>query len=349
MKKGILVSLIAVLLIAGLFVLTGCVKTEETNTETGASKSQEVEIKGEEKDSKEEIVNKSKLGEFVHYNVSLDIGDTNTVDDDWVVFYEDEETGITYLIAADYAPTTNTTYKAILDKLKFKARSTYITDCSESHIPYKEINPEIAKRFLLTWNGKRDSNKRSFTARVLDSEVWNDLALKKEDGTKYDESIQVIGTPTIELWIAAWIQKGYTPIYVSTDEANEAVEGTLAAQHGSGYFIGKTENPTQNDNIIFSILDKTGYSNTDEKESDKVFFPRTKELEDNCDGYWLAAPVANSTTPSGAYIITLGGRYNVGTVYYSSEALRPVVSLSTKLIGNDSSSEIYYTGKNIND
>ena len=112
--------------------------------------------------------------------------------------------------------------------------------------------------------------------------------------------------------------------------------------------MSKTENPTQNDSIYFEYLDNTGYSSSDKKAVDKVFFPKTEVTDEGCNTYWLAAPSA-SNSPSGMFTISASGTYYTGTVYLADSALRPVVSLSTSLIGDDSSSEIYYVGKNIND
>ena len=131
---------------------------------------------------------------------------------------------ITYLISAYFAPTANTTLQTIFSKIDFEAGDDeYKVACNQSHVPYKEINQETYERFLLSWKGTRDSNKLSMTRRLLDTDAWSDLALKKDDGTVYDESILAIGTPTMELWLAAWKQKGYTPLYCATNEADEAV------------------------------------------------------------------------------------------------------------------------------
>ena len=340
-KKVLIVILLITVLVIGLFILTGC---GNNNTET--SDVADATTKNTDTAKKEE--NKSKIGEYVHYNVDLGIGDISTVDDDWVVFYEDKDKGITYLISAYFAPTANTTLQTIFSKIDFEAGDENGVDCSQSHVPYKEINEETAERFLLSWHGTRDSNKLSMTRRLLDTDAWSDLSLKKADGTAYDNSILAVGTPTMELWLAAWKQRGYTPLYTGNNEAEESEAGSAASQHGSGYYLAKTENPTQNDSIYFEYLDKTGYSSEDENATDKVFFPKTAVTDEGCNTYWLAAPTASSS-PSSMFTISASGTYYQGTVYHSTAAIRPVVSLSTSLIGNDSSSEIYYVGKNIND
>lgn len=345
-KKVLIITSFIALLAMGLFLLTGCDNKDTeisdvpdvTNNETKSTNTSK-----KEDDNK----NKSKIGEYVHYNVNLDIGDTSSVDDDWVVLYEDKEKGITYLIAAYFAPTANTTLQTIFNKIDFEAGDEYSVQCNQSHVPYKEIKAETYERFLLSWHGTRDSNKLSMTRRLLDTDAWSDLVLKKDDGTAYDESILAIGTPTMELWLAAWAQRGYTPLYCATNEAEEAEQGSAASQHGSGYYFAKTENPTQNDSIHFEYLDNTGYSSSDEKAVDKVFFPKTAVTDEECNTYWLAAPTA-SNSPSSMFTISASGTYYQGTVYYSNAALRPVVSLPTSLIENDSSSEIYYVGTNIN-
>lgn len=346
-KKVLIITSFIAVLIMGLLVLAGCGNKSSENSETldvTNNDTKNTDTSNKENDNK----NKSKIGEYVHYNVNLGIGDASSVDDDWVVFYEDKDKGITYLIFAYFAPTANTTLQTIFSKIDFEAGDEYSVQCNQSHVPYKEINEETAERFLLSWHGTRDSNKLSMTRRLLDTDAWSGLVIKKEDGTAYDESILAIGTPTMELWLAAWAQRGYTPLYCATNEAEEATEGSAASQYGSGYYFAKTENPTQNDSIYFEYLDKTGYSSSDEKAVDKVFFPKTAVTDEGCNTYWIAAPTASSS-PSSMFTISASGTYYQGTVYHSNAALRPVVSLSTSLIGNNSSSEIYYVGKNIND
>ena len=104
-KKVLIIIAIIVVLCIGLFVLTGCGDNNEEGTTPDEieSKTASTETKNINT-SKQENKNKNnvKIGEYVHYNVNLDIGNISSVDDDWVVFFEDKEKGITYLIAADY-------------------------------------------------------------------------------------------------------------------------------------------------------------------------------------------------------------------------------------------------------
>ena len=290
-----------------------------------------------------------KIGEYVHYNIPLDLKDTTTVDDDWVVFYEDLENKITYLIAADCVPNSNATLTAA------RTLGGYTKASGTNKGVYKgvkknTIDKNVAKRFLVSWydeNRTLKAYKHKAMATMLSPEVWDGFVLKNAEGTApFDSSIQAIGTPTIDLWVASWNQKGYTPLYLAIKP--DADSGT----YGNGYYMGTSPNPTGASVGTIKDLPKTGYKGYS-SSTDKVFYP-TVSTNYYCFGYWLASPNCSNNEYRMSLIYWNSGLSYSGGIAsnpFNSDSgygFRPVVSLSTDLIGNDSSSEIYYVGTNIN-
>ncbi|MBR6034235.1 MAG: hypothetical protein IKP28_05855 [Clostridia bacterium] len=206
-----------------------------------------------------------------------------------------------------------------------------------------EISSETRIRNRLSWNGEITKSKHKVTAFLLDPVAWSGYVLKNAQGTApYDNSIQAAGAPTVDLWVASWKQMGYTPIYLSTNAADEATNSAIQ-QVGSGYFAS-IENPPASSpvSVDVSAMPNTGLNN-------KVFFPRQESAEGNCSSYLLAAPSAYSSNGN-MLRVSVGGKILSNTTYGTKiYGLRPIVSLNTSLIGEDSTSAIYYTGVNINE
>ncbi|MBR6033531.1 MAG: hypothetical protein IKP28_02150 [Clostridia bacterium] len=296
------------------------------------------------------------IGKYVHYNVNLNIGtDKNSVDDDWIVFYEDETSGLTYLIAADYVPNTNSALtaartKGILDIYTSDNAGKYCV-CQNVQSKLKSIIQEsTAKRNLLSWRGTINKLKHSATATLLDEDVWSDFVLTNVPNTSAGD-IQAAGAATIDLWVASWNQKGYTPINISTNTQEEGTDGSLATQYGSGYYIAAEDNPNSKSSLTVSSLEKNGYN-------DKVYFPHSGSV-DGCWGYWLASPGAAGSNGRGhtravQCVVCATSDANEGNILSISFTgiacgLRPIISLPSNIIGENSNSEIYYLGTNINE
>ena len=295
------------------------------------------------------------IGRYVHYNINLGIGaNTSSVDDDWVVFYEDETNGLTYLIAADYVPNTNTALTAARTALGFTDSGTYNVYSSSSNASLKtSIASTVATRNRLSWyNSNRTISKfkHKAVASLLDLEAWDGFVLKNTAGTEaYDSSIQAVGGPTVDLWVASWNQRGYTPLYLATN-TDEA-----ASTNGNGYYVGTSENPTSTYQSIAynsSTFPKTGYNSSSASASNpsvnnKVYFPHTAG-EQSCYGYWLASPSAYANA---YYVMSVyyDGSVDASDFRIAGSGVRPVVSLSSSIIGENNASEIYYLETNIND
>ena len=287
----------------------------------------------------------------MHYNIDLGIDGNfdnvnDGVDDDWVVFYEDETNGLTYLIAADYVPNSNTTLQTALAAAHLKPSGTYgVYQDTESKFPYTDmtsagVSAGVARN-RLTWNGTVNKLKHKATASLLDTTAWSGFALTNVPGTQAGD-IQAVGGPTVDLWVASWIQRGYTPLYLGTNVAGETAEGSnYAKTYGSGYLISSTNPPSASSySIGTSGLSKTGYSSSDATVNNPVYFPHTSAVS-SCSGYWLASPTADTKTADVMYVNYVGSVFYNNFTYYTY-GVRPVVSLQSNIIGNDNTSDIYY-------
>ncbi|MBR6034080.1 MAG: hypothetical protein IKP28_05055 [Clostridia bacterium] len=311
------------------------------------------------------------IGEYVHYNKNLEIGSTDSVDDDWVVFYEDldingniDPNGCTYLIAADYVPrniiTTETSGTAGRAGLTQTPTSAYIYNVvwrdvagTLSSYPTATVtstrlitnNNRVATNFSSwyqettngnTTTGNLASNKHKAVALLLDSTSWSDFIIP--NGA--EQGIQAVGTPTIELWAASWEQRGYDKLYWS-------VYGDTA--YAWGYGIGES---TNNLGMEFDVdnLTKNGHTGTNRNP---VYFPYDSP-KDGCNGYLLASPSIgnNSNYYVSIMFVTNDGKigalsaYGVG--WETNLCVRPVVSIPTSLIYTNrdlaeaNNGEIYY-------
>ena len=206
----------------------------------------------------------------------------------------------------------------------------------------KDISSEVAERFLLKYNEKSGAHKYKMMASFMDVNGWSGFVLKN-GSEPYDSSIQAIGAPTIDLWEASWEQKSYTPIKFKINKDDENY-------NNNGYYIENEEGAIEFKRLATASLEKTGYKReSDENIIDKVYFTESPDDDKNCVTYWIASPPVNSKSSNVLIAITHGGEMVQMSFDNNNTAVRPVVSLSTNLIGNDETSEIYYLGKNIND
>ena len=298
------------------------------------------------------------IGRYVHYNVNLGIDgnwdeEDDGIDDDWVVFYEDDTNGYTYLIAADYIPNVNSALDAAKTKTGLKAGTgdyaTYnVYQGSIGSLRSTVLDELAQRRYKLSWNGKirTDKLKHKATLALLDTEKWSSFVLKKtENGEEepYNANITAVGGPTVDLWVASWIQRGYTTLYLAKDDSNEAEadQTSNAYKYGSGYCIGVETNPTST-YVDTSSLTKTGYNSSDASKNNSVYFPHTVQYK-YCNGYWLASPSANN--PYNVVGVSYTGFVSSGQFHRQDyNGLRPVVALPTSILGADESSglEIYF-------
>ena len=318
-KKGIAVLLI---LMMSLFLLTGCGNSNEDellNNQSNLNQKEE-DIDNTIKNETTKKVSSEYYGKFVNYPIDLNNDKDNT--NDWKIFYSDENN--IFLISADYV-LSDSEYlsldKAGINKVnKFSSMpySSYIynvswkdwdnnTDTANNN-GLSDISQSIIDKYMLKTyydNYKNSSNINvKATASLLNTNNWSRLV-----DDIYGES--AIGSPTLEMWVASWNEKGYTPLYCNNCTAE-------------GYYIGSTDKPETNRLDKISTLDSNGYNDT-------LYFPH-KETYEGCSGYYLASPSAN-TFNLGGDLKGISPQGIIGNVTYDScrDGIRPVVALKSNV------------------
>ena len=280
----------------------------------GATESAEL-IEAEDIATNPDTFKKVTEGKVLNYGDSLKVTDVegNQVDLDveWKVFYA--EGNDIYLIASDYVP---------VSKLVSQKTSLGFVDNGSYNIYwyYNNGNPDfkvtnidtiIANRFMLNQEATftKNNNNYKMTACLLDASKWETFR-----DTRWADANNVIGSPTLEMWIASWNKK-------YTTETNTADKLYCNKASSTGYYIGTTNEATSTyiGSDVMSV--KVGYQ-------DKLYYPHTS-LYNNCYGYWLASPSADGSGGE------MGVRYNgsVGGSGCDSDnyGVRPLVHLKASM------------------
>ena len=161
------------------------------------------------------------------------------------------------------------------------------------------------------------SNSRTNLINAMTiKENWSDLvnngsingtALSTE--VKGDTNVKAMGSPILELWRDSW-------------NANHAGENNdiFIDQNSTGYLVQKGNNPGSSD--YSASMGNTGTLTN-------LYFPHTSATSDECYGYWLASPSANSAyRVMNVYYDGLVNGYDYDTTYF---AFRPVVCLPSSV------------------
>lgn len=230
---------------------------------------------------------------------------------DWRIFYKDSSN--VYLIASDYLPISK--YPSNV----FGENNGKYNGCWSSNDSKYEYWSDLTTSGTVTSNNNFLFTKLSnvnntninyrAVATLLDSGKWSSLA-----NTAFvdNTSTSVIGSPTVEMWMASWNQK-YTD--------------TLAFDaNATGYRVGLTEGSLGND--IEDMQAKQGFK-------DSLYYPHGGDASEwtwnDCWGYWLASPSAIHTESVMA-VSFFGDVGNMGCGY-CYWGVRPVVSLSSEIKG----------------
>ena len=239
----------------------------------------------------EEVVASTNYGDYVDYPIDLN-GDGNTTND-WRIFYNDGTH--VFIIAADYVK-NNSIYldNAGTGMTSIDTYSLYWDTVPETA---QTVNPDTLSLFMQSWTDYSTNENGRCVSTLLNTNNWDGFV----DSNYADYAI---GGPTLEMWVASYNAKGYTPLYTNTNT--------------NGYYIGNTEGTTE---ISYDLTRdvNTGYHDT-------LYFPHQGDV-DNCYGYWMASPSANSMNflmnedGIGRVYRTYCGGYNVG--------LCPLVSLKS--------------------
>lgn len=169
-----------------------------------------------------------------------------------------------------------------------------------------DIDKTIAERYKMAWleenNSANGENTRA-TATLLESIIWEDFV-----NVQFADS--AIGSPTLDMWVDSWNEKGeikgYNKLYCDFNS--------------TGYYIS-TQPESKTTEV--SLVDTAGYS-------DSLYFP-SKQSKDNCDGYWLSAPSATGT--HNIMKIKYTGTVDHLWYYATASGIRPVVCLKSNLKG----------------
>lgn len=292
MKKLVSVLMLIILLSFSLINLTGCSDSNE-------SENNEVSEKQISNNDESVVEEKNDLGKVVtNYTAN---------DQEWKVFYEDDETGRIYLITSDYVESKYlaNSYKNGASNWEggYSEERIYNYEWNDTDKAVLETNNREDELFMATGYELNDKYKNSrCVSTLLNTDNWKDFV----DNTYADYAI---GGPTIEMLVASWNKKGYKKLYA--DNTNEY-----------GYYIGAKEKSED----FFWFFD----------EKDELYVPHDDYYK-SCSGYWIASPSANSLAP-GARVFTVSYSRQIGFAYPSDAtySVRPVVVLKegTKLKTN---------------
>ena len=263
----------------------------------------------------EAVTEASHYGDYVEYNVDLN-GDGD-ITNDWRIFYNDGER--IFIIAADYVESdssylnlSSTQMYRVADDPDYSSSiyslnwydSVNSTTTLTSSQGNADINSTMSSLFIygkyLTQNPTSTNINAQATAAMLAQPAWNGF----KDSNGYAE--YAVGGPTIEMWVASYNAKGYTPLYTNVND--------------TGYYIGNSEGTTD---YYYNVTDDSnnGYGDT-------LYFPHQEAVND-CYSYWLASPSANGSY----FVVRVGYGGSVSSINYSryDVGVRPLVSLKSEV------------------
>ncbi len=223
---------------------------------------------------------------------------------EWKVFYQDGKN--VFIIASDYLPIN-----------KLPETNTGLSGTEGTFRIYWEkdidFQPEWSLHkdsFLATkydFDTYKDEVNLGKVTALLNTNNWIAFANGTSDGKNIIDG-QAIGSPTLEMWIASWNAKGYTPLYCDN-----------IRQYG--YYVGTNSNPTEYSQFVRD-LPVSGFD-------DKLFFPH-KESYGRSEGYWLASPSAYFT--EAISIVTREGEISYQYGGHQGLSVRPVVCLNANVL-----------------
>ena len=271
-----------------------------------------------------EAVTGTNYGDYVDYPVDLnEDGDTTN---DWRIFYNNGEN--IFIIAADYVESdmVNTSTTQMYRVADDPSHSSYIyslnwydsvnsTTTLTSSQGNADINETMTSLFMYekykTQNPTSENTNAKATAAMLAQPAWN--AFKDSNGyAQY-----AVGGPTLEMWVASYNAKGYTPLYTNVDN--------------TGYYIGNSEGTTD---YYYSVTDDSnnGYGDT-------LYFPH-QEAVSNCWGYWLASPSASNA--DGVVYVYCDGSVGISRFNnYRYVGVRPLVSLYSNVTATQDENNVW--------
>lgn len=231
---------------------------------------------------------------------------------DWRIFYKD--TTNVYLIASDYLPTSK--YPENVFGANDGQYNGYWSASGSNLTTSGTVTTN--NNFLFTKLSKVTNTNLNYqaVATLLDSSKWSTLA----DSSRVDNTATaVIGTPTVEMWMASWNQK-----YIDT----------LAFDaNATGYQVGLTADSLSNYISSSNMQGKAGFNDT-------LYYPHgntSGTAWNSCFGYWLASPSAGSTNR--VMRVFYFGDVDGNGYNYGIYGVRPVVSLSSGVKGTSTTTD----------
>ena len=243
------------------------------------------------------VTEASHYGDYVEYDVDLN-GDGN-ITNDWRIFYNNGEN--IFIIAADYVKNT----------------SSYLNNTGTGMTAVIEEGSGLTTTSGLYWNSAPSIAQDTSGATLFGQTLWMDYStnstarcvstlLNTNNWTGFVDNIYAdcaIGGPTIEMWVASYNAKGYTPLYCNNINSY-------------GYYVGNTNKPTDYNHDL-SKDESTGYEDT-------LYFSKCS--------YWLASPSAidqgDVYLGNGIMYVGYPSRIHYELFFASSEIRCPSVSLS---------------------
>ncbi len=276
----------------------------------------------------------------IYVDIGLEINDNNKVDD-WEIFYAGNDR--IYLIATDYVPTSKLEdWNVIgegttLDDAGFSKYNNYVVNWQNAPTQFFNL-PTEPEDFLslVKHNGynleENKTNANSIAvSQLINSDAWS--GIKEATSMENQKYIDfVIGGPTLEMLCTAWNKT------VDGDE-NEFISITADSSGETGYYVSSEKMKDQTwlymNGTQTELGDKLDILGT----KYKTFFPHTALYED-CYGYWLASPCADSS--DGLMRIRYDGRVLGDAQYNVSYGVRPIICLKSETnIAWDSENEMF--------
>ncbi len=277
----------------------------------------------EEGDNFADTVTATNYGDYVDYPIDLnEDGDTTN---DWRIFYDNGEN--IFLIAADcvesdmvntsstqmYRVADDPDYSSCIYNLNWydsvNSKSTLISSQGNA-----DINETMTSLFMyekyLTQNPTSENTNAKATAAMLAQPAWNGF----KDSNGYAQ--YAVGGPTLEMWVASYNAKGYTPLYTNVNN--------------TGYYVGNEEGTT--DTYYYVTNDtNNGYGDT-------LYFPHQEPVS-KCRGCWLATPSAGYSDS----MMAVGSDAGVNSGYYFDHyvGVRPLVSLYSNVTATQDENNVW--------
>ncbi len=244
---------------------------------------------------------------------AITVKGTNTIQDNWKVFYEDDS--FVYLIYGDYYPAENV--QTAQDTIQLKPSSSFaygVTDSTSrvNLLKYLRNNSTYTWNFESPYGDNHGTNGSSYTS-------WSDLRTALNGLTSLSsKTIKIQGSPDIDLWVKSWNAKGNTELKAIKTRHGYKIMGASESSN-SNYYINVKTNVTYN--TTANETNHTGYYDT-------LYFPYTTQ-QSTANGYWIASPGGmddNSTSMCG---VVFNGKVGFNVSYGSTiDCARPVVAIA---------------------